>query len=115
MLRNLGCTTFFITLVNVILLSLIFFILNHKNPYGTSPLDAFLNIHIPLQLGLNFLLMGMCLFISLTLFLLRQKLSAHERMIAHAYRDWGLGFLGFFLCVIAFVIVPMILKTAWAL
>lgn len=114
-LKNIGFTTFFITLINVILLAIVFFILNHANPYGMAPQEAFLNIHIPLQLALNFLLMGLFLFISLTLFLLRQKLSDHERSIAHAYRDWGLGFCGFFLCAVAFVLVPIIIKTAWTL
>lgn len=113
--KKLGFTTFFITLTNVILLAMAFFILQHKNPYGMDPTEAFLNIHIPLQFALNFLLMGLFLFISLTLFLLTKKLSTDERTIAYMYRNWGLGFIGFFLCVILFVFIPMIFKTAWTL
>lgn len=115
MLKHIKLATFFITLINIILLAIAFFILNHKNPYSMAPVEAFFNIHIPLQLGVNILLMGLCLFISLTLFLLRKKLSDTERVIAHAYRDCGLGFLGFFLCAGTFILVPMIIKTAWSL
>lgn len=113
--KGIGFTTFFITLINVILLAIVFFIMHHKNPYAMDPTEAFLDIHIPLQLGFNCLLMGLFLFISLTLFLLSKKLSPHERVIAYGYRNWGFGFIGFFLCIVLFVFIPMIIKTAWTL
>ncbi len=91
-----------------------FFILKTKNPYFSVSPDTFKDIQVPLQLGLNFLLMGLFLFISLTLFLLTKKLSPDERAKAYFYRDWGIGFLGFFLCIVLFIIIPIIFKMAWS-
>lgn len=115
MLRKTGGTTFFILLTNIILMAIAFFILKHENPCFQVSEDVFTHLYIPLQLGLNVLLMGLSLFISLNLFLLTTKLSPQEKEMAYFYRDWGLGFIGFFLCIILFVFVPILIKMAWAL
>jgi len=113
LLKKMEFTTFFITLGNIILMSMAFFILKRQNPYFSFPEKTFIDILIPLQLGLNFLLMGLFLFISLTLFLLTKKLSPEERVVAYFYRDWGFGFLGFFLSIVLFIFIPILIKMAW--
>jgi hypothetical protein len=111
----MAITTFCITLINIISMAMAFFILKTKNPYFSVPTDTFVDIQVPLQIGLNVLLMGLFLFISLTLFSLTKKLSTEERAKAYFYRDWGLGFLGFFLCIVLFIIIPIVFKMAWSL
>lgn len=115
LLKKIGNTTFFITLTNIILMAMAFFVLKHENRYFQAPEDSFTHVYIPLQLGFNFLVMGLFLFISLNLFLLTKKLSVEEKTMAYFYRDWGLGFIGFFLSIVLFGFIPILLKMAWTL